>query len=251
MSKNIINISSYDKNLKSPNKSKTQVFVKEKSPRQETKIISINKVVTVDLTREGNKEKRFSKQYINTKVVNLDLYSSSESTLSSKNLNHCKSENLIEFNDNPTMKKKKYIHVPTVETKLYSDQSRQDSNENQISRNSSLSLKNARSNKRKLASSTNESMNESQDSQGEKFNINSLNLQLNEIKSINKLILQKEERSVSPMTVNQISESTKQRGYSTEPVRADSEKRSSEILTFQPNKNMSFLNYVRLKRKKE
>jgi hypothetical protein len=247
----MVNIASYEKNLKSPSKSKALVLVKEKSPRQDTKIISINKVVTVDLISEVNKEKRPSKQYINTKVVNLDLYSSGESTLSSKNLNYCKSENLIELNENQQTKKKKYVHVPTVETKLYSDQSMQDTNENQISRNSSLSLKNARSNKRKLASSTNESMNESQDSQGEKFNLNSLNLQLDEIKSINKLILQKEGRSVSPMTINPKFEASKQRGFSTEPIRADPEGRGSDILTFNTAKNMSFLNFVRLKRKKD
>ena len=217
----------------------------------------------MDLSTEGNqnsKDKNPSKKYINTKVVNLDLFSSSES-LTTKNLNQCKSEKLIEYKELPELKKKKYTHVPTVETKLYSDQTSQDNNERQVSRNNSLNK--ARSQKRKVASSSNDSLNESQDSLSEKYNMNSLNQQLNEIKSVNKKKSDKDERSVSPVTINyksfgekvsstQVEKNKRTYSNDTRNVHRNEVTSSNNIFTFNPaRQNVRFLNFVRSQKKKE
>lgn len=251
ISKNPININNNEKNLKSP--SKLRGNPKEKSIKEDNKITSVNKIVTVDLRKEdeNSSNKKPKKSYINTKVVNLDLFSSSESNRSFKNLNNCKSENHIDSDDNKL--KKKFIHVPTVETKLYSDEHHIESSEKQTSRNSSISLLNARSNRKKITSSTNDSLNESQESYGDRFNISNLNQQLNEIKSFKRKVSQNDGRSLSPMKLEPAYDNSKieinKRNFSQDPhnyTLKNTKINYNNIFNFNSDKkSLSFLNYVR------
>jgi hypothetical protein len=178
---------------------------------------SINKIITVDLSTpkiEMIEKRPAMRNFVNTKVVNLDLSAINDrKTSKEKVFDRSKSDKLFDLNKRSESVSKKFVHVPTVKTTLYSEDEVYDNikktNNTTFSRNSSVSLKAARSlSKAQKTSSNNESLNDSEVSlclsdNNVNFNFNSIKVKLEEIK---KIMLphneQKSRRSVSPIKIN-------------------------------------------------
>lgn len=179
---------------------------------------SINKIITVDLSSPKIEiiEKRPAiRNFVNTKVVNLDLSAINDRKPSKEKVfDRSKSDKLFDLNKRSQSVSKKFGHVPTVKTSLYSEDEVYDqikkTNNTTFSRNSSMSLKAARSlSKAQKTSSNNESLNDSEvslclsENNNINFNFNSIKLKLEEIKKI--MVPQNEQksrRSVSPIKIN-------------------------------------------------
>ena len=183
---------------------------------------SSNKIITVDLSTPKVEvvERRLMRNYVNTKVVNLDLSAINDNPkaqmrrqIKEKTFDRSKSDKLFDLNSRSESVRRKFVHVPTVKTSLYTEsevlEQIRRTNAAPVSRNSSVSLKTARSlSKAQRNSSANESLNDSEVSlclsdNNVNFNFNLMKIKLDEIKRVMQpMDDSKPRRSVSPIKIN-------------------------------------------------
>lgn len=183
---------------------------------------SNNKIITVDLSTPKVEavERRQMRNYVNTKVVNLDLSAINDNPKvqirrqgKEKTFDRSQSDKLFDLNKRSESVSKKFVHVPTVKTSLYTESEVLEhikrANAAPVSRNSSVSLKTARSlSKAQRNSSASESLNDSEVSlclsdNNVNFNFNLMKIKLDEIKRVMlPMDDSKSRRSVSPIKIN-------------------------------------------------